>query len=138
MGGPARSAEVKRIHRCGFVQEFQTDTICRKHSERNRPSLHRWYVAVEKSGVMIIRVELRIRHNTYLDAVRFVKDKPVVVNGMNDTFAQSQQKLCELDYRHLLSSLTVPLPRVHPFSCLRCIDSKLESIPPVSSMVLDR
>jgi hypothetical protein len=61
-GGPARSAGVKRIRRCGFAQEFQTDTIYRKPSMRNKPWLHPWFVA-EKGQRLDIN-ELKIVNST--------------------------------------------------------------------------
>lgn len=66
----------------------------------------------------------------YLDAMCFVKDEPMIANGMNDAFISINSwtsPKSPLMKENLLSSFTVPPLRDQPFSCFRCMDSKLES-----------
>lgn len=69
------------------------------------------------------------RVEQYLDAMSFIENETMIVDGMDDASANFQHTSFQFKCIgwNLLSSFTIPSVRVHPFNSFRWIDSSPES-----------
>jgi len=126
--GSPGSARAKRTLRSGSAQESQTSTICRWPSGQNTHGQRSLCVArhISKGGK-----SSKGSQGLYLDAMRFIKDKAMVMDRMNNTFIEVSCRGHRIRRRNSLTVLfydpVIAVPSL-PFLAVDRLKSRIYAI----------